>query len=230
MLFSWETSWQNVIVEKFCCHGAGSYKPPGSTNFVAFPPLERARKEPRSSVRFWGATGVYHPFQNHYTHKKMIFELFRSLQLQLLGPTELISITVTVLAVRREYFLYSYSSSSSGRWTTHLMPVCLLQLTQRSTSKKSCGIPREQAILRKSKAPRKSPEKWTFLSLAFYNAPSLPTVKQRRKRKRKQTLREIAPRVSTRWQISLLLVDICVKNVVKFRWQILSLCFLGWFS
>ena len=38
-------------------------------------------------------------------------------------------------------------------------------------------IPREQAILRKSKTPRKSPEKWTFLSLAFYNAPSLRTVK-----------------------------------------------------
>ena len=31
-------------------------------------------------------------------------------------------------------------------------------------------------MLRKSKAPRKSPEKWTFLSLAFYNAPSLHTV------------------------------------------------------
>ena len=31
----------------------------------------------------------------------------------------------------------------------------------------SCGIPREQAILRKSKTPRKSPEKRTFLSLAF---------------------------------------------------------------
>ena len=30
-----------------------------------------------------------------------------------------------------------------------------------------------RAILRKSKTPRKSPEKWTFLSLAFYNAPSL---------------------------------------------------------
>ena len=39
-----------------------------------------------------------------------------------------------------------------------------------------CGILTEQAILRKSKAPRKSPEKWTFLSLAFYNAPSLHTV------------------------------------------------------
>ena len=34
----------------------------------------------------------------------------------------------------------------------------------------SCGILREQALLRKSKTPRKSPEKWTFLSLAFYNA------------------------------------------------------------
>ena len=40
------------------------------------------------------------------------------------------------------------------------------------------GIPREQAILRKSKAPRKSPEKWIFLSLAFYNAPSLHTVNE----------------------------------------------------
>ena len=30
-----------------------------------------------------------------------------------------------------------------------------------------CGIPREQAILRKAKSPRKSPEKWSFLSLAF---------------------------------------------------------------
>ena len=40
----------------------------------------------------------------------------------------------------------------------------------------SCGIPREQAILRKSKTPRKSPEKSTFLSLAFCNAPSLHTV------------------------------------------------------
>ena len=40
----------------------------------------------------------------------------------------------------------------------------------------SCGAPREQAILRKSKPPRRSPEKWTFLSLAFYNAPSLDPV------------------------------------------------------
>ena len=40
----------------------------------------------------------------------------------------------------------------------------------------SCGIPREQALLRKSKPPRKSPAKWTFLSLTFYNAPSLHTV------------------------------------------------------
>ena len=37
-------------------------------------------------------------------------------------------------------------------------------------------FPREQAIQRKSKTSRKSLEKWTFLSLAFYNAPSLHTV------------------------------------------------------
>ena len=36
-----------------------------------------------------------------------------------------------------------------------------------------CGILREQALLRKLKPPRKSPKKWTFLSLAFYNPPSL---------------------------------------------------------
>ena len=34
----------------------------------------------------------------------------------------------------------------------------------------------EKALLKKSKKPRKSPEKRTFLSLAFYNAPSLHTV------------------------------------------------------
>ena len=37
-------------------------------------------------------------------------------------------------------------------------------------------LSREQALLRKSKTLRKSPEKWTFLSLAFYNAPGLRTV------------------------------------------------------
>ena len=37
-------------------------------------------------------------------------------------------------------------------------------------------MPIEQAILRKSKTPQKSPGEWTFLSLAFHNAPSLHTV------------------------------------------------------
>ena len=37
-------------------------------------------------------------------------------------------------------------------------------------------IPSEQAPQRKSKTPRKSPEKWTFLSPVFYNAPSLHIV------------------------------------------------------
>ena len=39
----------------------------------------------------------------------------------------------------------------------------------------SSGIPREQALLRESKAPRTSPEKWTFLSLASCSAPSFHT-------------------------------------------------------
>ena len=30
-------------------------------------------------------SGNYHPFQNHYTHEIIIFELFRGLQLQLSG-------------------------------------------------------------------------------------------------------------------------------------------------
>ena len=34
----------------------------------------------------------------------------------------------------------------------------------------SSGIPREEALLRKSQILRKSPEKWTFLSLAFYDS------------------------------------------------------------
>ena len=42
-----------------------------------------------------------------------------------------------------------------------------------------CGILREQVPLRKSRTPRKSPERQTFLSLAFYNAPGLHTVSLR---------------------------------------------------
>ena len=44
-------------------------------------------------------------------------------------------------------------------------------------SRFSSGIAREEALLRKSKTPRKSPEKWIFLSPAFYNAPGLHSVK-----------------------------------------------------
>ena len=36
-------------------------------------------------------------------------------------------------------------------------------------------------------------------------------------------VREIAPRVSTRWQIALVILNYSVKNVVKFRWQMLRL-------
>ena len=34
-----------------------------------------------------GASQLYHPFQNHYTHKIIIFKWFRALQLQFSGPT-----------------------------------------------------------------------------------------------------------------------------------------------
>ena len=40
----------------------------------------------------------------------------------------------------------------------------------------SSGIPREEALLRKVKTPRKSPEKWVSLSLAFYNAQLVCTL------------------------------------------------------
>ena len=43
------------------------------------------------------ALSKYHSFQNHYTHKTIIFKLFRSLQLQFSGPTGI-------------HFRYSYSS------------------------------------------------------------------------------------------------------------------------
>ena len=42
----------------------------------------------------------------------------------------------------------------------------------------SCGIPDDPKKIKR--APRKSPEKWTFLSLACYNAPSLDTVDHRK--------------------------------------------------
>ena len=49
----------------------------------------------------------------------------------------------------------------------------------------------KRRFLRKSKTPRRSPEKWTFLSLAFYNAPSLHIVNSNR-----LTLGKICSRVA----------------------------------
>ena len=50
----------------------------------------------------------YHSFQNHYTHKIIIFKLFRSLQLQFSGPT-------------RINFRYSYSFvGSDGNFSSQL--------------------------------------------------------------------------------------------------------------
>ena len=65
-----------------------------------------------------------------------------------------------------------------------------------SPVKGSCtGIPTEQAHLRKSsKPPRQTPEKWTILSLAFRDAPSLCTVDT----VRAETITELVPeRVSS---------------------------------
>ena len=81
----------------------------------------------------------------------------------------------------------------------------------------SCGIPREQAILRKSKTPRKSPDKWTFLSLAFYNAPSLHTV-DRRRFGRKKICRNVPQQTST-WN-SLMFFGWSSRTVQDLRWPI----------
>ena len=57
-----------------------------------------------------------------------------------------------------------------------LRGICKVGDFYPSISRFSTGNPREQAHLRKSKTPRELPEKWTFLSLAFYNAPNVHTV------------------------------------------------------
>ena len=69
---------------------------------VAKNPVEKIASNPVTSVAvmvFSALNKRYHPFQNHYTHEIIIFELFRRLQLQLSafqGSSELITITVTV--------------------------------------------------------------------------------------------------------------------------------------
>ena len=49
-----------------------------------------------SKPALFGHGRGYHPFQNHYTHEIITFELIRGLQLQLLGLSELLSNAVTV--------------------------------------------------------------------------------------------------------------------------------------
>ena len=53
-------------------------------------------------------------------------------------------------------------------------------------------ILREQARLRKSNTPRKWTEKWIFLSLAIYNAPSLRTVENRSEKRQNPSDRDMA--------------------------------------
>ena len=48
--------------------------------------LVKTKSVGRSASTGAGRLGlVYHPFQNHYTHEIIVFELFRGLQLQLSG-------------------------------------------------------------------------------------------------------------------------------------------------
>ena len=53
---------------------------------------------------------VYHPFQNHYTHKITIFKLFRSLDLQFSGPTGINFCHSYSFVGLTGICLYSYSS------------------------------------------------------------------------------------------------------------------------
>ena len=50
------------------------------------------------------------PFQNHYTHKIIIFKFFRSLQLQFLGPTGINFRYSYSFVGLTGIFFYSYSS------------------------------------------------------------------------------------------------------------------------
>ena len=52
----------------------------------------------------------YHSFQNHYTHKIIIFEFFRSLQLQFSGPTGMNFRYSYSFVGLTGIFLYSYCS------------------------------------------------------------------------------------------------------------------------
>ena len=53
---------------------------------------------------------IYHSFQNHYTHQITIFKLFRSLQLQLSGPTGINFCYSYSFVGLTGICLYSYSS------------------------------------------------------------------------------------------------------------------------
>ena len=65
--------------------------------------------------------GVYHPFQNHYTHKIIIFKLFRSLQLQFSGPTEINFRYSYSFVGLTGVFLYSYCSVQlHKKWSVEL--------------------------------------------------------------------------------------------------------------
>ena len=56
---------------------------------------------------------VYHPFQNHYTHEVILFELFRGLHLQLSGVfRKMLSITVAVCL----FFLQNAVTGNNFPW------------------------------------------------------------------------------------------------------------------
>ena len=79
---------------------------------------------------------------------------------------------------RKPFFFLSAHTSDYGHCKERRIYKGCLQNRQSFKFKGfSSGIPREQALLRKSNTPGKFPEKWSFLSLLFYNAPSLHTLR-----------------------------------------------------
>ena len=64
---------------------------------------------------------LYHSFQNHYTHKIIIFKLFRSLQLQFSGPTGMNFRYSYSFVDLTGIFLYNYSSVQlHKKWSVEL--------------------------------------------------------------------------------------------------------------
>ena len=89
----------------------------------------------------------YHLFQNHYTHKTIIFKLFRLLQLQFSGPTGINFRYSYSFVGLTGICLYSYSSVQlHKKWSSELFSKKLQLLRERfCESGEGVSLPRERS-------------------------------------------------------------------------------------